>query len=215
MPGSPATRRTMPRSCGWDIPRATARPMDDVHGITVTGGTLPTEIWHRSWRPALADVPPDKFPDPPLALLAPPTTNAMLTVAPVTGDRGSTVTADGTGYNQCVANWYVTVGASQSAPQPGATDDHRSTAVVVPADAPPGPADVQAWCDTARARKRSPMRRSPSTRRQRRLHRHRRHRSSNHRPRRRRRRRRNRRRPRRAPGTRRTRRPRRRPLPRP
>ena len=119
-------------------PESNARPMDNVHGITVTGGTLPAQIWHQFMASALADVPPDKFPDPPLALLAPPTINATLTVAPATGDRGSTVTADGTGYNQCVANWYVTVGASQSAPQPGATDDHRSTTVVVPAGCPAG-----------------------------------------------------------------------------
>jgi len=129
-------------------PESNQRPMDNVHGISVTGGTLPTEIWHQFMTSALADVPPDKFPDPPLALLAPPATNGVLTVAPGAGDRGSTITADGTGFNQCVANWYVTLGASQSTPQAGATDDHRSTTLVVPADAPPGQADVQAWCDT-------------------------------------------------------------------
>jgi penicillin-binding protein 1A len=128
-------------------PESNSRPMDNVHGITVTGGTLPAQIWRQFMSAALADVPPDKFPDPPLALLAPPAINASLTVAPAGGDRGATITADGSGYNQCAAGWYVTIGSAQSARQAGATDDHRTTTVVVPADVPPGPADVQAWCD--------------------------------------------------------------------
>ena len=92
-------------------PESNARPMDDVHGITVTGGTLPAQIWQQFMASALADVPPDKFPDPPTRCSRPRRPTRCLTVAPVTGDRGSTVTADGTGYNQCVANWYVTVGS--------------------------------------------------------------------------------------------------------
>jgi penicillin-binding protein 1A len=128
-------------------PEGNDRPMDNVHGITVTGGTLPAQIWHQFMAAALADVPPDKFPDPPAALLAPPAMLTNLTVSPANGDPGSTITADGIGYNQCAAGWYVTVGAAQSPPQVGTTDDHRSTTLVVPADALPGPADVQAWCD--------------------------------------------------------------------
>jgi membrane peptidoglycan carboxypeptidase len=122
--------------------------MDNVHGITVTGGTLPAQIWHQFMASALTDVPPDKFPDPPASLLAPPGVLANLTVAPANGGAGATVTVDGAGYNQCAANWYVTLGAAQSAPQSGSTDDHRTTTVVVPAGAPPGAIDVQAWCDT-------------------------------------------------------------------
>jgi penicillin-binding protein 1A len=128
-------------------PETNSRPMDNVHGITVTGGTLPAQIWHQFMAAALADVPPDKFPDPPPALLAPPGVMANLTVAPANGGPGTTITADGIGYSQCAAGWYVTVGSARSAPQAGATDDHRTTTVVVPADVPPGPADVQAWCD--------------------------------------------------------------------
>jgi membrane carboxypeptidase/penicillin-binding protein len=123
-------------------PEGNNRPMDNVHGITVTGGTLPAQIWQQFMSAALADVPPDKFPDPP------PTVNATLTVAPANGDPGTTITADGAGYSQCVAGWYVTVGAAQSSVQAGSADDHRSTTVVVQAGVPSGPNDVQAWCDT-------------------------------------------------------------------
>jgi penicillin-binding protein 1A len=129
-------------------PESNDRPMDNVHGITVTGGTLPAQIWQQFMAAALADVPPDKFPDPPLTLLAPPSLNTSLTVSPANGDPGTTITADGTGYNQCVAGWYVTVGSVQSSPQTGSIDDHRSAVVGLAGDAPPGPADVQAWCDT-------------------------------------------------------------------
>src|SRR5262245_41015884 len=111
-------------------PESNSRPMDNVHRITVTGGTLPAQIWHQFMATALADVPPDKFPDPPPALLAPPAVMANLTVTPSSGGPGTTVTADGAGYSQCIAGWYVTVGSAQSAPQVGAMDDHRTTTVV-------------------------------------------------------------------------------------
>ena len=97
-------------------PESNDRPMDNVHGITVTGGTLPAQIWQQFMAAALTDVPPDKFPDPPLALLAPPTLSTNLTVAPANGDPGTAITADGTGYNQCVAGWYVTVGIGSVEP---------------------------------------------------------------------------------------------------
>ena len=92
-------------------------------------------------------MPPDEFVDPPAALLAPPTANGAITLSPTAGGPGTTITADGTGYNQCVAGWYVTIGAAQSVPQVGSTDDRRTTTLVVPGDAAPGQADVQAWCD--------------------------------------------------------------------
>jgi membrane peptidoglycan carboxypeptidase len=37
------------------------RPMTDVHGATVTGGTLPAEIWARFMKAALADTPASDF----------------------------------------------------------------------------------------------------------------------------------------------------------
>jgi penicillin-binding protein 1A len=129
-------------------PEGNGRPMDRVHGITVTGGTLPARIWQRFMTVALSDVAPDAFPDPPASLLAPPTVQATLIVAPTSGTPGATVAADGTGYNQCVGSWYVTAGPARSNAQNGATDDHRSTTVVIPVDAGPGPLEVQAWCDT-------------------------------------------------------------------
>ncbi|MGL6278531.1 MAG: transglycosylase domain-containing protein [Gaiella sp.] len=39
-------------------------PMDAVHGITVSGGSFPAEIWRRFMEPALADRPPADFPPP-------------------------------------------------------------------------------------------------------------------------------------------------------
>ena len=53
-------------------PEGNSRTMDSVHGIAVTGGTLPAQIWKKFMDVALEDVPPDEFPAPPDALLAPP-----------------------------------------------------------------------------------------------------------------------------------------------
>jgi membrane peptidoglycan carboxypeptidase len=128
-------------------PEGNSKPMDNVHGIAVTGGTFPAQIWQKFMTAALTDVPPMKFPDPPAALLADPTNNATLTIDPAAGDPGATITAKGTGFAQCVAGWYVSIGAAQSSPQTGAVDDQRSASLTVPADAPPGPQKVQAWCD--------------------------------------------------------------------
>ena len=63
-------------------PEATARAMDNVHGITVTGGTLPAQIWQQFMAAALSDIAPDKFPDPPQHCLAAPAMNTTLTVSP-------------------------------------------------------------------------------------------------------------------------------------
>ena len=46
-----------------------SRPMDNVHGVSVSGGTLPAKMWHAFMSDALTDVPPDAFPDPPPQLL--------------------------------------------------------------------------------------------------------------------------------------------------
>ena len=46
-----------------------SKPMQNVHGITVSGGTLPARIWHDFMSAALTDVPKDKFPDPPSQLV--------------------------------------------------------------------------------------------------------------------------------------------------
>jgi penicillin-binding protein 1A len=129
-------------------PDSNSHAMDNVHGIAVTGGTLPAQIWQRFMAAALADIAPDKFPDPPAALLAAPAMSATLTASPTNGGPGTTITADGTGYSQCFAGWYVTAGpALSSVPQTGTLDDHRSTTLTIPPDAAPGPVDVQAICD--------------------------------------------------------------------
>ncbi len=39
-------------------------PMENVHGIAVSGGTFPAEIWNRFMDPALEDVPARSFPEP-------------------------------------------------------------------------------------------------------------------------------------------------------
>ena len=39
-------------------------PMENVHGISVSGGTFPAEIWNRFMGPALEDVPARSFPEP-------------------------------------------------------------------------------------------------------------------------------------------------------
>jgi membrane peptidoglycan carboxypeptidase len=39
-------------------------PMLDVHGISVSGGSFPAEIWRRFMSPALAGTPVVDFPEP-------------------------------------------------------------------------------------------------------------------------------------------------------
>src|SRR4029079_15770536 len=46
-------------------PEGSSRPMDDEHGIAVTGGSLPAQIWKQFMTPALADVPVQDFTQPP------------------------------------------------------------------------------------------------------------------------------------------------------
>jgi membrane peptidoglycan carboxypeptidase len=38
--------------------------MENVHGISVSGGSFPAEIWRRFMDPALAGLPPRDFPSP-------------------------------------------------------------------------------------------------------------------------------------------------------
>ena len=54
-PGSSATRPSSPPRCGWATTtrRAPRRAdMDDVHGIEVTGGSFPAQIWNKFMRNA-------------------------------------------------------------------------------------------------------------------------------------------------------------------
>jgi penicillin-binding protein 1A len=53
-------------------PEGPAHRMDDVHGRSITGGSLPAEIWKRFMDAALAGVPASDFPPVPPALLRAP-----------------------------------------------------------------------------------------------------------------------------------------------
>jgi penicillin-binding protein 1A len=70
-------------------PEGNSHPMDDVHGIAVTGGTFPAQIWQEFMSAALTDVPPDKFADPPPALLGPQTRNPVAVAPSRTGGSPS------------------------------------------------------------------------------------------------------------------------------
>ena len=39
-------------------------PLDNVHGIAVTGGSFPAEMWRLFMEPALGNVEPAAFPEP-------------------------------------------------------------------------------------------------------------------------------------------------------
>ena len=48
---------------GWDT-RSAEIPMLNVHGIAVSGGTFPAEIWRQFMEPALEGTEPEAFPEP-------------------------------------------------------------------------------------------------------------------------------------------------------
>jgi penicillin-binding protein 1A len=68
------------------------RPMDDVHGAPVTGGSLPAQIWQRFMAEALEGVDTGSFVAPPEQLLAPPSTTSPPT-SPTTASTTSTSTS--------------------------------------------------------------------------------------------------------------------------
>ncbi|HEX2576961.1 MAG TPA: transglycosylase domain-containing protein [Aquihabitans sp.] len=131
-------------------PEGPQRPMTDVKGEAVTGGSLPAEIWRRFMERALVDVDPGEFAPPPPELLEPldlPETS--LEVSPTVATPGATVTVTGSGFTPCSVDWLVRLepGGVASAGQPGSTSNERQTTVVVPPDAIGGPATVTALCD--------------------------------------------------------------------
>jgi penicillin-binding protein 1A len=77
-------------------PDGNSHRMDNVHGIAVTGGTLPAQIWQQFMSAALVDVPPDGFPDPPPALLGRQSQNPVA-VAPTRTDRSPSPSSDTVG----------------------------------------------------------------------------------------------------------------------
>lgn len=75
-------------------PEGNDRPMSDVHGISVTGGTLPARLWHDFMTKALVGVAPHDFPAPPQSLLSPatPPSTTVATTSMTTGSPTSSTT---------------------------------------------------------------------------------------------------------------------------
>ncbi len=74
-------------------PDGSSHVMDNVHGITVTGGTLPAKIWHDFMSAALVNVPKATFPSPPAQLLQPPSTVASTPPSTVVASTEPSTTA--------------------------------------------------------------------------------------------------------------------------
>ena len=126
-----------------------SRPMDDVQGRSVTGGSFPAQIWAKFMEKALEGREPTDFPPPPDELLkesAPP----ALTVAPPEVDPGGSVTVSGTGFGFCRTAWSVAIDGTPiaSAPETESTAEDRSATLNVPVDLPPGSYRVVARCDS-------------------------------------------------------------------
>ncbi|MCU1497919.1 MAG: hypothetical protein JWM47_1872 [Acidimicrobiales bacterium] len=131
-------------------PEGPDRPMDAVHGKPVTGGSLPAEIWRRFMEKALEDVEPADFEPPPDAMLQPPELpEATLELTPAAGAPGTTLTASGTGYEECFVDWFVRLdpGGARTPPDSGRREDERRATLVVPADLAGGDATATAFCD--------------------------------------------------------------------
>ena len=73
-----------------------SKPMEGVHGVTVTGGTLPATIWHNFMSAALTDVPKDKFPDPPSPQVDSSSSSESATTEPSSSDASTTTTSSST-----------------------------------------------------------------------------------------------------------------------
>jgi penicillin-binding protein 1A len=126
-----------------------SRPMDDVQGRSVTGGSFPAQIWSRFMKKAMEGRDPTDFPAPPDELLK-ASKAAGLSVAPPEVDPGGRVTVTGTGFGFCQASWSVAIDGTPiaSAPETGSDADERSAALDVPADLAPGSYRVVARCDS-------------------------------------------------------------------
>ncbi|HEU5152061.1 MAG TPA: transglycosylase domain-containing protein [Iamia sp.] len=131
-------------------PEGPQRAMTDVHGESVTGGSLPADIWKRFMDAALADVEPSDFPAPPDDLLEPPEDEQPeLEVSPTRGPVGTEVTVTGTGFAPCVAGWSVAMdpGGATSPTDDGGDAADRTATLVVPEGLGPGTARITALCD--------------------------------------------------------------------
>jgi hypothetical protein len=127
--------------------------MSNVHGRAISGGTLPTEIWKSFAGAALADVAPTPFAPPPDEILHGRSHAATLAVAESGLRPGAALTASGSGYERCVADFHVEAtpaagGAGvRSDPERDATSPNRTARLTLPADAVPGGWRAVAVCD--------------------------------------------------------------------
>ena len=131
------------------FPDGREHEMTDVHGIAVSGGTLPAQIWHAFMQQALVNVPRVDFTPPPDDLLhGKGTSGPTLTVDPPAIDPGGTVTVSGDGFQRCAVSWSVLVDdGSTSSPETGSNAEHRSAQVTTHPAIGPGAHQVQAVCD--------------------------------------------------------------------
>ncbi len=126
-----------------------SRPMDDVQGRSVTGGSFPAQIWAKFMTAALEGRDEVAFPDPSDAMLResePPS----LSVSPTEVEPGATLTVQGSGFGLCQASWSVALEGTTvaSAPETGSTEDARTASLTVPEDLDPGTYRVVARCDS-------------------------------------------------------------------
>lgn len=126
-----------------------SRPMDDVRGRAVTGGSLPAQIWSAYMASAMEGREAAEFPPPPDELLE-EGQPANLTLNPAEAEPGSAVNVQGSGFGVCRASWSVAVvgTAVSSPPETGSSEDARSAAITVPDDLDPGTYRVVARCDS-------------------------------------------------------------------
>lgn len=119
-------------------PEGAARPMKGVHGIDVTGGTLPAQIWKAFAEPALANVPKDAFTPPPANLLGagtiPPDANQQL---PGSDQRVQSTSSDRSGPP-------TTAGAAVDPTTTTPARDGATTTTAPPATQPPKPTTTTA-----------------------------------------------------------------------
>jgi membrane peptidoglycan carboxypeptidase len=126
-----------------------SKPMDEVQGRRVTGGSFPAQIWARFMERAMEGREVEEFPPPPDALLQ-PSEPSGLTVEPPEVDPGGTITVRGTGFGFCRTAWSVVIeGTPVASPVDAGSDaDERAVALAIPQDTAPGTYRVVARCDS-------------------------------------------------------------------
>jgi membrane peptidoglycan carboxypeptidase len=126
-----------------------SRPMDDVQGRSVTGGSFPAQIWAKFMKVAMEGREVADFPAPPDELLK-EGEPAGLVVEPTEVEPGASVAVRGTGFGFCRVSWSVALAGTPvaSAPETGSTQEDRVAALTIPEDLAPGEYRVVARCDS-------------------------------------------------------------------